>query len=200
VPLKAWGSIGGNVVAFAAIDAFGMIQQFAPFRDNPANSFLGMCIAAFMIACMCLSSHITRNWIMTYEDGVIKEHEKNWNEQCKHVENQFASICIGLLLSIVVRYSISGSLPAVWGSPRNKTQEQVNTLFGVSLGFAVPVFAMSMTVSSLENHRGALPGIVRAAKVAQLILSMSMGWSLVFLANGSFGAPPTGMVLALATR
>jgi len=135
LPLKAWGSIGGNVVAFAAIDSLGMIQQFSPFKDNPANAFAGFVIGGFMIMCMCLSAHIVRNYVMTYEDGIIKEHEMKWNDQCKHVENQFAAICLGLLLSIVVRFAISGSLPAIWGSPKNKSQDQVNTLFGVSLAW-----------------------------------------------------------------
>jgi len=200
LPLKAWGSIGGNFVAFAAIDSYGMVQQFSPFRDNPANAFLGMCIAGFMVLCMCISSHIVRDWIMTYDDGIIKEHEKNWDEQCRSVENQFASICLGLLLSVVIRFSISGSLPAIWGSPKNKTQDQVNTLFGVSLGFAVPVFAMSLTVSALEGHRGSLPAIVRAAKVTQLILSMSMGWSLVFCGQWEFWSATHGSGVGLGDK
>lgn len=200
LPLKAWGSIGGNFVAFAAIDSFGMVQQFPPFRDNPANAFLGAAIAGFMILCMCISAHIVRDYVMTYEDGIIKEHERNWNEQCKQVENQFAAICLGLLMSVVVRYSISGSLPAIWGSPKGKTQDQVNTLFGVSLGFAVPVFAMSLTVAALEGQRGSIPGIVRGAKVTQLILSMCMGWSLVFCGQWEFWSSTHGNGVGLGDK
>lgn len=186
VPLKAWGSIGGNVVAFAAIDAFGMIQQFKPFNANPANCFLGMCIAGFMILCMCFSAHLVRNWVMTYEDGTIKEHERNWDDQCRSVENQFAAISLGLLLSVVIRYAISGSLPAVHGSPMYKTSTQVWILFGVTLGFALPVFGMALTVNALANLARGLPSIVRAAKVTSLVVAMCMGWSFVFWAQWAF--------------
>jgi hypothetical protein len=200
LPLKAWGSIGGNFVAFACIDSFGMIQQFTPFRDNPANAFLGAVIGGFLILCMCISAHVVRDYVMTYDDGVIKEHEANWNEQCKAVENQFASICLGLLVSVVIRYSIAGSLPAIWGSPHNKTQDQVNILFGVSLGMAVPVFAMSLTVSALASHSGAIPAIVRAANVTQLILSMCMGWSLVFCGQWQFWSATKGKGVGMGDK
>jgi len=200
LPLKAWASIGGNVVAFAAIDSFGMIQQFPPFRDNPANAFMGCAIAGFMIMCMTYSAHIVRHYVMTYEDGIIKEHENNWNEACKEAENRLAAICLGLLFSVVVRFAISGSLPAIWGSPHNKSQDQVNTLFGVSLGLALPVFAMSMTVSALETSAGRMPGIVRAAKVAQLVVSMCMGWSLVFCGQWEFWSATKGAGVGLGDK
>jgi len=200
VSLKAWSSIGGNIIAFAAIDCFGMIQQVPPFRDNPANAFLGMVIAAAMISAMCISAHIVRHYYATLEDGIVKEDDMNWEEACRQVENRFASICIGLLLSIVIRQSITGSLPAIWGSPLNKTQEQVNILFGVSLAFAVPVFVMSMAVSSLEGHRAALPGILRAAHVTQLLLSMSMGWSLVFSGQWEFWSSTHGKGVGLGDK
>jgi hypothetical protein len=200
LPLKAWGSIGGNVIAFAAIDSYGMIQQFSPFRDNPANAFGGFVMASFMVLCMCLSSSVVRNYVMTYEDGIIKEHEHAWNEQCKVVENQFAAICLGLLLSIVIRFSISGSLPAIWGSPHNKTQDEVWTLFGISVAFAVPVFAISMTVAALEGHKGSLPAVVRSAKVVQLILSMTMGWSLTFCGQWQFWSATKGKGVGLGDK
>lgn len=200
IRLKAWSSIGGNVIAFASIDCFGMIQQTSPFRDNPANAFLGCVIAAFMVFCMCLSAHIVRHHYATCEDGIMKEHDLHWNEACKEVENRFAAICIGLLLSIVIRQSISGSMPAIWGSPRNKTQEQVNTLFGVSLGLSIPVFAMSMVVTAMEGIKKTLPGIVRSAKVLQLILSMSMGWSLVFCGQWEFWSSTHGKGVGLGDK
>merc|ERR1719326_1160776 len=37
LPLYAWAQVGGVCVAFAAIDAFGMVQQFEPFRNNPGQ-------------------------------------------------------------------------------------------------------------------------------------------------------------------
>lgn len=200
VPLKAWGSIGGNVVAFAAIDALGMIQQFKPFKDNPANAFLAMCIAGVLILCMCLSAHIVRNWVMTYEDGIIKEHERNWDDQCKSVENQFSSITLGLLLSVVIRYAISGSLPAIHGSPMYKTDAQVWTMFGVTLGFALPVFALAMTVNALSNLAKGLPSIVRAAKVTSLVVAMCMGWCFVFWGQWAFYSATDNVGVGMGDR
>jgi len=83
-------------------------------------------------------------------------------------------------------------MPAVWGSPHNKTQEQVNKLFGVSLGFSVPVFAISMVVFALHGYQHSLPGLLRSARVTQLILSMCMGWSLVFCGQWEFWSSTSG--------
>lgn len=198
--LKACGSIGGNIIAFAAIDCFGMIQQVSPFRDNPGNAFLGMCIAGVLIGSMCFSAHIVRHNKMTKEDGIIKEHDMKWDDACKQVENQFASICLGLLFSIVVRQAITGQMPAVWGSPHNKTQEQVNKLFGVSLGFSVPVFAISIVVLALKSYENSLPGLLRSARVSQLILSMCMGWSLVFCGQWEFWSSTSGNGVGLGDK
>jgi hypothetical protein len=188
------------VVAFAAIDSFGMLQQFKPFNANPANAFLAMCVAGFMILCMCISAHIVRNWIMTYEDGIIKEHEKNWDDQCKSVENQYSAICLGLLLSVVIRYAISGSLPAIYGSPMYKTTEQVWTLFGVTMGFSLPVFAMALTVNALAGMAKGLPAIVRAAKVMSLVVAMCMGWSFVFWGQWAFYSATDNVGVGMGDR
>jgi len=199
--LKAVGSIGGNMIGFAAIDCFGMIQQVSPFRDNPGMASLGMCIGALMIFCMCLSAHHVRYHYMRDKDGIIKDVEKiNWHDTCKEVENRFAGICLGLLLSIIVRQAITGTLPAVWGSPRNKTQDQVNILFGISLGMSVPVFAISMVVLALETHANSLPGVARAGRMTQLILSMSMGWSLVFCGQWEFWSSTHGKGVGLGDK
>lgn len=200
LPLLAAGSIGGNVMAFAAIDSYGMIQQFPPFSHNPMNAFLGLCIAAFMILCMGISAHIVRKYVMTYEDGEIKEHEQKWHEQCQSTEDQFAAMTLGLLLSIVIRYGISGQLPAIWGSPRNKTQTQVWTLLGVALGFSVPTFAATLAVGGLQNHSSSIPGVLRAAKVFQKFMSMTMGWCLTYWGQWQFWAATDGRGVGLGDK
>jgi hypothetical protein len=198
--LKAWSSIGGNFIAFAAIDSMGMVQQISPFADNPANAFLGTAIAAVLVASMCISGYITRNYWMENEDGTMKEHDIKWAAQCEEMENQFSSICVGLLLSIVIRYSISGSLPAIWGSPRNKTQSQVYQLAGVSLGLAVPVFGLSIACDSLEKHSGSIPMIARATRVLQLTFAMSMGWSMCFCGEWEFYSSTHGKGVGIGDK
>jgi hypothetical protein len=198
--LKAWGMIGGTTVAFAAIDAFGMLQQFEPFRKNPAQCFLAWLIAAFMMACMAVSSHIVRNWVMTYEDGVIKEHELAWHEQCIETENSGLGITLGFLLSVMIRYAVSGTLPPVEGAPRNKTNEQVDILLGVSLGLALPVLAIAGTLYTLKKQAKTLGIVVRAMTITLEIVVMTMGWCCSFCGQWIFWSATKGSGVGLGDK
>jgi len=57
-----------------------------------------------------------------------------------------------------------------------------------------------MTVASLDATAGSLPGIVRGARVTQLILSMCMGWSLVFCSEWQFWSATKGEGVALGDK
>jgi hypothetical protein len=198
--LKAWGMIGGTAVAFSAIDAFGMVQQFEPFRNNPAQCFLAWLIAAFMMACMAVSAWFTRNWIMTYEDGVIKEHELAWDEQCKDTENSGLGITLGFLLSVMIRFAISGTLPPVEGAPRNKTQEEVDILLGVSLGLALPVLAIAGTLYTLKKQAKTMGIIIRALTILLEVVVMTMGWCCSFEGQWIFWSATKGAGVGLGDK
>lgn len=130
----------------------------------------------------------------------MKEHELRWHEECKTTENHAIGICLGLLCSSIVRFAISGSLPPVDGSPRNKTDEQIWQLLGVSLGLGLPVMAMTAMCNALEKHKGKLPGFVRAVHAAQELLTQSMGWCLLFCGQWGFWSATHGEGVGLGDK
>lgn len=181
LPLIGCVRIGGIILAFAAIDAFGLLQQFAPFSNSPGQAFLALVVAAVMYGCMCWSASIVRVYWVTYEDGIMKEAELKWHEACRQVENNGAGICLGLLLSSIIRFTISGKLPPVDGSPSYKTNQQILYLMGVCLGFTLPIMALTATGMAMEKQRGKIPAVLRGLDVLTETMTMTMGWSLVFL-------------------
>mmetsp|Transcript_156024 Transcript_156024/g.291151 ORF Transcript_156024/g.291151 Transcript_156024/m.291151 type:complete len:741 (+) Transcript_156024:65-2287(+) len=181
--LMAWGIVLGNVVAFTAIDSLGMIQQISPFADTPANAFLGVIIASVMMFSMSISGHIVRQYWMTWETGTITDEEKKWDHQCEHTEDHFSGIAVGMLLSIVIRYSITGEMPPIWGAPRYKTESECTKLFGVSLALSLPIFFISLATHAMAKGTSGNKGlkwIVRCMKVFQTTMAMTMGWSLMY--------------------
>lgn len=183
---KAWGMILGNVVGFAAIDSLGMIQQFSPFADSPPDAFLGMLLGSLLVLCMCISSHQVRMYWITFDTGRITEEEQKWYDQCADTENRFSAIVIGLLCSVVVRYAVCGEMPAIWGSPMKKTETQVLQLSFITVGLAFPVFSVTLVVNAVKKQQMDNPWVLRSFVVMQWIMSMTMGWCLLFAAQWQF--------------
>jgi hypothetical protein len=187
IPMHAWGLIGGIMTAFAGIDAFGMVQQLKPFRNSPLEAFGAWGIAAISWGLLCLLSNCIRKCFMkTAERGQIDHHDLHWHHSCKHCEDEGVGICLGLLMSSIIRFSITGSLPPIDGAPKYKSEKEISEFLGACLFMFIPVFASAGVVGAVEKYRKDRPYLCRAVGVVSEIIAMTWGWCFVFLARWIF--------------
>eukprot|EP00747_Dinoflagellata_sp_TGD_P103081 gnl/TRDRNA2_/TRDRNA2_168855_c0_seq2.p1 gnl/TRDRNA2_/TRDRNA2_168855_c0~~gnl/TRDRNA2_/TRDRNA2_168855_c0_seq2.p1 ORF type:complete len:360 (-),score=33.84 gnl/TRDRNA2_/TRDRNA2_168855_c0_seq2:578-1519(-) len=105
-----------------------------------------------------------------------------WEEQQSESSDEMAFITTGMLLSLVVRFIITGHLPPTHGAPRNKTSREVALLLAAS-GL---LFVLLVLVSRLLHRLGPSEVIRRSAVICQGTLAMTLGWCLVSWAQWTF--------------
>lgn len=87
--------------------------------------------------------------------------DSEWLEVLIDCENDAACLCIGLMISLVVRASIVGHMPALHGEPLGKTTAQVWMLLGAASIMGVLVVGLSVVRKSLltqSTSHELLPG------------------------------------------
>jgi hypothetical protein len=86
------------------------------------------------------------------------------------------------------------------GAPRNKTNEQVDILLGVSLGLALPVLAIAGTLYTLKKQAKTLGIVVRAMTITLEIVVMTMGWCCSFCGQWIFWSATKGSGVGLGDK
>ncbi|CAL1150633.1 unnamed protein product [Cladocopium goreaui] len=108
-----WATLLGHVTGFAAINAWGTLQQAAP-RILPC-SFLVPALAFAGIFCIYQATEkLRKKW--TDMDGEEDEFEKLWAEEVAETEDDVMSLAVSFLLVQALRFLISGHLPDTEGN------------------------------------------------------------------------------------
>eukprot|EP00747_Dinoflagellata_sp_TGD_P103083 gnl/TRDRNA2_/TRDRNA2_168855_c0_seq4.p1 gnl/TRDRNA2_/TRDRNA2_168855_c0~~gnl/TRDRNA2_/TRDRNA2_168855_c0_seq4.p1 ORF type:complete len:543 (-),score=45.52 gnl/TRDRNA2_/TRDRNA2_168855_c0_seq4:142-1770(-) len=176
LPLKAWGNIGAHVVGFAAIDFFGDVQHYDPFPGHVMLCFLAVIIAFLGMGCLSLLGAALRRALLD-EKGF-----DDLDEQRRETEDEMTFIATGMLLSLVIRFMITGHLPPTHGAPRDKTSREV----GLLLGASAVLFLMLVIVSRLLHRLSESETVRRSVVICQGTLAMTLGWCLVSWAQWTF--------------
>eukprot|EP00438_Fugacium_kawagutii_P033723 Skav220003 [mRNA] locus=scaffold947:105005:109000:+ [translate_table: standard] len=103
-----WATLLGHVTGFAAINAWGTLQQAVP--RNLLCTFLVPGLAFAGIFCFYQATEkLRKKW--TDLDGEEDEFEKLWAEEVAETEDDVMSLAVSFLLVQALRFLISGSLP-----------------------------------------------------------------------------------------
>jgi len=169
--LKAWATIGGHMTAFAAIESFGNVYHYS-FSENWQGGTIIIALASVVMYTMAaLASYVREGFLPKSE-----HHQESFREECDEAGSEYISLTIGLLNSLLVRHFITGNLPPIHGSPRNKTPSEIWQLFGWSASFSVMLVLFAYSARDLLHSKTSAAGW---ANLFQYILSMSAGWCLL---------------------
>merc|ERR1719421_315240 len=80
VQMKCWATLAAHITGFAAINAFGTIQQFY-FSDSWAVSLGALPIAFGVLYVYQRIFDIIRETVSYTDDGDVDEFEKMWDEE-----------------------------------------------------------------------------------------------------------------------
>lgn len=170
------GSVGSHVVGFAAIDCLGGTLQQPVIATSMFH-----CVLA-VLACALFLNLIFQPLALARKNGAPSCGA--YLEECDVFDTESLSLCLGLLISLLLRKCVTGDLPPVHGSPKYKTEEQVLTLLVVSV-------ISGIFVALLAQIYRVVPGEVSQAtqKTIHLIReisAMTMGWCLLYTGYWAF--------------
>jgi len=182
IHLTAWGLMGAHVVGFMGADAFGTLQETAPWVDN-----VGMSVAALgvTVGAMCVGMWIAlvfRSGIARM-DNTVDANEIAWENQCLHSEEEFFAFTAGLVITQTCRFAIMGKMPHFHGPQFNNELSQIHEMFFVAMGFAV----FTLITAAVEmNTTNASWMVKRTVSIVQETSAMTMGWCLLFWGKWKF--------------
>eukprot|EP00928_Gymnodinium_smaydae_P087125 TRINITY_DN71459_c0_g1_i1.p1 TRINITY_DN71459_c0_g1~~TRINITY_DN71459_c0_g1_i1.p1 ORF type:complete len:578 (-),score=99.09 TRINITY_DN71459_c0_g1_i1:64-1737(-) len=180
VHMEAFASVSGHVLGFAGIEVFGGIQQKHPWCNNAFGAIICVILSCLVIYVLCHAATKLRRLIDDTEEG---EH---WREECCEAEDELGGFVLGLLMSAVVRFMITGSLPPVHGNPFGKTPYDVWMLFLAACIFGVLVMYSTVATKNWKEDYANNPTITRACDVLQECVSMCFGWCFLFWSRWLF--------------
>lgn len=182
IELLALGTLMSHITAFAAIDAFGELQELTWVKRSGVLVTLVVPLAAVSLLFLEFISYKIRGYVVNRDDR-IDEEEAKWLEQTVETENDVHSICIGFLMMQTFRYYITGRMQSVEPGvpPPDTSHTQVTMLFVFSLVTGIAAFFATVYVNRLKREDHNIPThIRRLMKLGQLFLSMTMAWCLLY--------------------
>lgn len=114
--LKAFGTVGGHILGFAAIYFFGDICLSNWFRDSPWKVLL--VILLFKVAFVVLfgSSFLVKQLFVRFSDD--EEGLEKWHDQAKDTGTDFASMALAFLIVYFIRFLVlPQSATGAWTAP-----------------------------------------------------------------------------------
>eukprot|EP00403_Amphidinium_massartii_P041533 CAMPEP_0178435986 /NCGR_PEP_ID=MMETSP0689_2-20121128/34208_1 /TAXON_ID=160604 /ORGANISM="Amphidinium massartii, Strain CS-259" /LENGTH=776 /DNA_ID=CAMNT_0020058071 /DNA_START=36 /DNA_END=2363 /DNA_ORIENTATION=- len=178
--LGAWAAINAHVVGFAALGFFGTVQQVSPFCEDWGATLTPILMAwAFMGMLLLLSSFMRHCYAKKAEWESEAEMEE-FEEICAESEDDSLAFCLGFLISVALRFAISGVMPSLHDVPIGKTAGEV---FGLgTVGFlsivAVIIFGLVPTPE--------MRVLKRAYHSFTACLTMTAGWCAVYFSQWLF--------------
>lgn len=192
---EAVKELGGYFIGFAAIDAIGGLMKHGPWFQNPGCYFLGIQVyAAVFIAMMVLGWAIRRR-IFADQDGNFKPDDTQWKLAVEGAEHNAFSLSIGLLLSALIRYAISHTVPELNSSPAYRSRKDVLFLLATAGIAAFTTMIISSAVSYFKDPRYGPIGFRFATLVSQT-LELATAWLFFYYMEWQFwwAAHLTGVV------
>jgi len=205
--LAGWGLIGAHIVGFVGVDTFGALQESSFFAESIGKSCLVVPIAATLFACASVSMHCLRAaFIKTKSEQILKKDSitatktettaddlDSWDHQCCHTEDEITSFALGVLLSQIIRYSILGYLPEIYGTKSKKDSKEVLLLFLVTVGLAAGVFITAL-LNGLVQSKGVSHHMMRLLGLINSVCAMTMAWCALFVSMWMWDLKGKGLV------
>mmetsp|Transcript_43333 Transcript_43333/g.99861 ORF Transcript_43333/g.99861 Transcript_43333/m.99861 type:complete len:589 (+) Transcript_43333:96-1862(+) len=157
--MKCFGILLAHISGFAAINAFGSMQQMFPFSSNAWLSFLAIPIAVLVLYILFHSMNIIRTKVSHGDDGEIDETEKLWDEETEEAENDVFGLAVSFLLVQSLRFLICGNLADEEGEEEAEVllghgAVQTLLLYIFGLLFVGVIFALIFNEKEEEEEAG----------------------------------------------
>jgi len=189
VPLKAYGMILAHITGFAGIKCFGSMQlHFQCFSSSWQCTMLVIPIfCAVVYTLIMVSQWVRKKLIMNFGDQVEDESEELWREQCSETEDDIIGLVLSSLVSVVIRYAITGTLPSAHGTTEGRQALEVISLFGTGVGCLALVILVTFQRNSLlkkheDNpvHNHQFFSKEHFVNTLQIFLGLTMSWCFYF--------------------
>mmetsp|Transcript_74612 Transcript_74612/g.139311 ORF Transcript_74612/g.139311 Transcript_74612/m.139311 type:complete len:588 (-) Transcript_74612:149-1912(-) len=219
--MKCFGILLAHISGFAAINAFGSMQQMYPFNNSAWLSFLAIPIAAVALFVLFHGMNKLRTKVSHGDDGEIDEAEKVWDEETEEAENDVFGLAVSFLLVQSLRFLICGSLADEEGEEEEEVLfshglGQTALLFSCGLLFVGVIFYLILNEKEEEKEEGEEGDEEKAGEKkeegegnpedrsfeeAQLVaMTMGFSWAMFYGSRWLLSQTPIGgdpMVLAL---
>jgi len=184
-PLKAFGTICAHITGFAAMQAFFNIQTLGTFSAGKALSVPDWAqgipvVFVFLIVSVALflASDKLRE-LISQSDGQEDEGDRAWDEQCEETENDVVGLGLSFLVSVVIRYAISGEQPTAHGTPVGRPPLQALVLLLSGTAFVFFTAVATLGVVRLQWKKATL-SLHRMSQLLQLCCGLTMSWCFYF--------------------
>ncbi|CAK8992971.1 Hypothetical protein SCF082_LOCUS3299 [Durusdinium trenchii] len=179
--VKSWSVLFSHVAGFAAINAWGSLQQ----KFLNANPWQALLVVPLGSAGLFLLYHIfdlIREKIAHMDDGEKDEYEEKWDEETEEAENDVAGLCMSFLTVQAIRFGISGFMPnqegiEPWAVAISHSPHQCHLLIGSGLIF----FILTLAVHTRSHLSIQLA--VRHARLIDILnnyLTFGLSWCLFY--------------------
>jgi len=204
IATTASAMILGHVAGFAGINAFGTLMQLSPFADNSGLCFLAWCIATIGIVAMVIGSEKLRDVCLRklkgdwYSSQLLHGKLHLLDHQAHHGGNDVIALVTSFLLIQLLRFSLSGHLPNLYGGEttaevESHTGSQIWLLIFFALVgacFAGAGYFIRRKVASLPAKRGLL--------TFQLSMAMTKSWCFFFAGVWIMGSNGVAKTLSVS--
>lgn len=132
--LKGYGTVGGHILGFAALSVYGQLALIDAFSGSPWMTLLDIAIALLTMGLLFMTSRLVRICLQAAH-CVGDEDDARWHDQSLDTGNDFFALCVGFLISMLMRFVITGKLPSIEGEMGGASSRQVwrLTLGGLAL-------------------------------------------------------------------
>lgn len=178
--VKSWSVLFSHVAGFAAINAWGSLQQ----KFLNANPWQALLVVPLGSAGLFLLYHIfdlIREKIAHMDDGEKDEYEEKWDEETEEAENDVAGLCMSFLTVQAIRFGISGFMPnqegiEPWAVAISHSPHQCHLLIGSGLIF----FILTLAMLNLTRIWEVPERLDRLIDILNNYLTFGLSWCLFY--------------------
>eukprot|EP00440_Ansanella_granifera_P073922 gb/GFBE01080215.1/.p1 GENE.gb/GFBE01080215.1/~~gb/GFBE01080215.1/.p1 ORF type:complete len:557 (+),score=144.77 gb/GFBE01080215.1/:1-1671(+) len=165
----------GHITGFAAINAFGVLQQ--QVHRTPLHALLIVPIAWVFFYCLCRLTRLLRDRVSLSDDGKFDAAEEKWEDMTAETEDDVVGLAVSFVAIQAARFKICGELPNVEGEEREDmvhTKRQMILLLGVGI---LLTFLNALRRHFIKRSFGRLQSQLRN------IVAMCFAWTFYFSSN-----------------
>jgi len=185
VGLEATSQLGGNFIGFAAIEALGGALSHGPFGVNAGFYFMGIQVYAivfivWMVVCALIRGKLYAENLWEYHQDLLP-----WKRKVEGAEEQGFGLCIGMLLSMLVRFAISNTIPDIAGTPAYRSPQEITMLLiACGISCLVTVFVAGAMTFLKQPQWGNMAH--RVANCVTLTFEMCTAWLVFYFFQWKF--------------
>eukprot|EP00434_Breviolum_minutum_P031365 symbB.v1.2.027735.t1/scaffold2868.1/size68506/2 len=194
--MTCWKVLLSHIAGFAAINAFGTLQQSEPWRENwtRATTVVALATLTMLLIQWYFDGQrrkVAETWKATasvYDDrmeDVYNECFIMWLEEAEEPEDNVLALTVSFLSVQAIRFCISGTLPDVegldrWDLETTRSVSDIAALFAAGAVFCIGTFALDIYAGrhlEIDNGEQEEPRVVQVAMAA---CNQAFAWCLYF--------------------